>query len=295
MSSRRAATARIGRVTPRAVSHTSSKPTTAAPRPTSRLVRLALWLCASRRWLRATAGACSTLSGSSSNTCQGAASGIGVNGWATRSRPSATALSMGSPSLLSSRLLPASRPAALAILTWPWPSNSSRRPSRLSCCRLARPMSRPTTPTTLPCSSSGRAMLVISTWRPFTSSRYGSSMQVLAVSCGQVSQRFFATPLLPMLASPSIDSGMASSSKVPGRGCDQYSEKRPLSLLPIASWPRYWLSGSRVLGWNTRYRPITSGLPARLARAWRVSSARRSLPPRALSTCTRRAKPLPYW
>ncbi|MNU09682.1 hypothetical protein D3C72_2563960 [compost metagenome] len=63
-------------------------------------------------------------------------------------------------------------------------------------------------------------------------------MQVLAVSCGQVSQRFFAAPLLPMLVSPSIVSGMASSSRVPGLGWDQYSEKRPLSLLPMASCPR---------------------------------------------------------
>ncbi|MCY1450638.1 hypothetical protein D9M71_674620 [compost metagenome] len=75
------------------------------------------------------------------------------------------------------------------MLTWPLPSNSSLRPSRLSCCRLSRLMSRPITPTILPSCLSGKATLVISGVRSPTLSKYGSTTQASPVSSGQVSQR----------------------------------------------------------------------------------------------------------
>ncbi|MCY1534638.1 hypothetical protein D9M68_700160 [compost metagenome] len=84
---------------------------------------------------------------------------------------SPNALSSLALSSAASRLWPASRPAGLRMLTWPLPSNSSRFPARLSCCRLSRLMSRPMTPTVLPFSCSGKAMLVISTLRSPTLSK----------------------------------------------------------------------------------------------------------------------------
>ncbi|MNP38636.1 hypothetical protein D3C76_1321610 [compost metagenome] len=185
------ATPRIGRVTPRAVSQTSSRPAMAAARPISRPTRLAVWFCWSSLSSSSRAGASSTSSGTSSSTLQGAAVGIGLNGSIIRSMPScsicmdlpACRLLASSPALspkalsslalsrAASRLWPASRPAGLMMLTWPLPSNSSRFPAWLSCCRLSRLMSRPMTPTVLPFSCSGKAMLVISTWRSPTLSK----------------------------------------------------------------------------------------------------------------------------
>ncbi|MNG03865.1 hypothetical protein D3C84_869630 [compost metagenome] len=148
-----------------------------------------LW--ASRRALSSMAGACRTCSGTSSNTLHGCAPGTGANDWLTWSMPLAlnsaalparicaarapacwpSTSSIFLLSSLPSRLCPASRPEGLTMLIWPLPSNSSRRPSRLSCCRLSRLMSRPITPITLPSCLSGMAILVISGVRSPTVSK----------------------------------------------------------------------------------------------------------------------------
>ncbi|MNP16467.1 hypothetical protein D3C76_1088590 [compost metagenome] len=97
------------------------------------------------------------------------------------------------------------------------------------------------------------------------------------------------------LVSASIDSGMASDSSSPGLGCDQYSEKRPLSLLPTAAWSTKAASLlSRALGRNTRYRPSRSGFLPRALRACSVRSWRRLSLPWAFKNITNCATPSPY-
>ncbi|MNC64243.1 hypothetical protein D3C81_1750230 [compost metagenome] len=64
--------------------------------------------------------------------------------------------------------------------------NSSRWESTAAACRVSRAMSIPTTPMTLPSTSSGREMVVINTSLSATVSAYGSSRQVRLLSRGQV-------------------------------------------------------------------------------------------------------------
>ncbi|MCY1177790.1 hypothetical protein D9M73_181140 [compost metagenome] len=81
-----AATPRIGRVTPRAISHTSSRPTMAAARPRLSSSKVPLVLSASSSCFRVSAGPVRAFSGTSSNTPQGWASGIGRNAASTFKR-----------------------------------------------------------------------------------------------------------------------------------------------------------------------------------------------------------------
>ena len=136
------ATPRIGRVTPRALSHSTSRPSTAAPRPRPSSTQVPSRRMSSSCRSSARAGPSRALFGTSRSTPQGLAPGIGCNGCSTlrssfslnnrllpaasscRSSPACcgSALARFLPSRPASRLLPANSPAGLRMPTWPTPS-----------------------------------------------------------------------------------------------------------------------------------------------------------------------------
>ncbi|MNP56246.1 hypothetical protein D3C76_1509580 [compost metagenome] len=94
---------------------------------------------------------------------------------------------------------------------------------------------------------------------------------------GHTHQVLAGWPLGPISVLAMSCSGRAMAVSWPARGCDQYSAKRPVSLLPSSGLAVNRLSLlSRALGSNTSDKPSRSGLACSAARTWRVMSSRRS-------------------
>ncbi|MNI60431.1 hypothetical protein D3C73_1156460 [compost metagenome] len=120
-------------------------------------------------------------------------------------------------------------------------------------------------------------MLVISTFWPSITKKYGSITQGLSEVRGHVNQALAASPLGPVRVSAMSLSASAIEVSLPGVGCDQYSAKRPLSLLPNSACSANSSSlPSRALGSNTSDRLSSSGLACSADLTWRVRSSRRS-------------------